>query len=204
MKFSSILVCGFVSLFIFLVGVAMVNPKTAYASDVEEMEAEAEDTPTIREVRKKLRQSEQGTLHVVGHLTINNTTKEEVFDYLANLENDVHWYPGTLSSTLVSGNGGAGTVYQETVFFFEQEIPVTATVLKVKPHRSFWFTSGGVFTNLTNYRVRKAGHHKVRFTLDSTVEATNGVTQEFFEQYLTLAFQNLLTAMGKTGTIEIE
>lgn len=162
--------------------------------------------PKVSEVRKKLKNSEVGTLHVVGTVTIDGITEEELYSFLVNFENDVLWYPGTLSSERVKGDGGVGSVYQEVVYFFEQQIPVKATVLELKPKKSIWFTSDGVFTNLTNYRIKKVGGKKsgkVQMTLDSTVEATNGVTQEFFAQYLGQTLQNLLTALGKTGSIEI-
>jgi len=173
--------------------------------DSEQMvQPERADVPTIEEIRYKLSQSPYGTLHVVGSVTIDDARKSEIFKYVTNLENDVHWYPGTLSSHRASGHGGPGTIYNEVVSFFNQQIPVKATVLRVHPSKSFWFTSDGVFTNLTNYRVVKVSKGKVKLTVDSTVEASNGVTKEFFGQYLTLTLQTLLTTLGKTGTVQIE
>lgn len=161
--------------------------------------------PKVADIQEKLERSEVGTLHVVGTVTIDDITEEELYTFLVNFENDVHWYPGTLSSQRTEGSGEVGSVYQEVVYFFEQQIPVKATVLELTPHTTIWFTSDGVFTNLTNYRISKVegGANKVQMTLDSTVEATNGVTQEFFAQYLNQTLQNLLAALGKTGEIEL-
>jgi uncharacterized protein YndB with AHSA1/START domain len=157
----------------------------------------------VAEVKKRFAESPHGTLHVVGTLTIAAASPDEVFTFITNLDNDKKWYPGVISSALESGDGGPGTVYQEMVFMFEQQIPVTATVLDVQAPHSFSFTSNGIFTNLTEYRVASAADGKTDFTLESTVEADKGVTQEYFTQYLTLTFQQLLTAMGKTGTLVI-
>lgn len=153
-------------------------------------------------MQEMLKSHDENVLFINGYVDINNATQEEVYKFVSDLSNDHLWYPGTLSSVKVSGNGGPGTVYKEQIYFNGLQ-DITATVLATHPNHSFWFTSDGILTNITKYTLLKRPNHKVRFVMTSVVKVPPGVTKEFMEQYLTATFQSLLQNLGKTGEVHV-
>ncbi|MFG1910122.1 SRPBCC family protein [Kribbella sp. NPDC048928] len=55
-------------------------------------------------------------------------TPERVFDYLADFRSTEEWDPGTVRTTLVSGDGGVGTTYRNTSRFNGRETELTYVV----------------------------------------------------------------------------
>jgi hypothetical protein len=176
---------------------------SARSSLFSEMRQDAPRSESLRNIFP-IFESRENLLHVKGSVLIHDTTKSEVYDFVSNLDNDTQWYPGTLTSELVSGNGGPGSVYHETIVFGGTQANITATVLAAVPNNSFWFTSDGLLTNLTRYRLQRRQGGDVEFTLSSVVQVPEGVTQADMENYLTYAFTLLLGALGKTGEITIQ
>jgi hypothetical protein len=142
-----------------------------------------------------------GRLHIQGTLVIHNITVEEVWAFTSNLENDDVWYPGTFDATLVSGDGGRGSVYTETVCFGGGCVSITATILQYVPNNKLRFMSDGILINETQYTYHQNPDGSVRFNVDSFVEAPAGVTQTDLENFLAFAFTLLLGALGRTGEI---
>ena len=61
---------------------------------------------------------------------------ELVFGYLADFTTTTHWDPGTVLTTLVSGDGGVGTVYANRSRFMGRENDLTYVVEELAPfHR---------------------------------------------------------------------
>lgn len=59
-----------------------------------------------------------------------------VFDYLADFRTTQEWDPGTVRTTLVSGDGGVGTTYHNTSRFNGRETELTYVVEEcVRPDR---------------------------------------------------------------------
>lgn len=142
-------------------------------------------------------------VNVTGEVIIYNADRQEVFNFVADLGNDHLWWPGTISSELVEGDGGNGSVWQEYIFFGEGLFPIRATLMGTVPGSHVWFTSDGILPNLTHYHLRDGANGEVIMTLQSQVVLPEGVTKEFMEQYLFLTFQNLLGVLGEEGEVHV-
>lgn len=140
---------------------------------------------------------------VQGYVDIEDISKQEVFDYISNLENDTQWYPGTLTSEQICGDGGAKSQYKEVVALTGTPIEITATVMRVIPGTAVWFKSDNVLPNVSNYLVTRRGHDTVRMTLTSSVGLPDGYSEADLETYLELVLNSLLTALGKEGTVVV-
>lgn len=140
---------------------------------------------------------------VTGEVVLYDADRQEVFNFVSDLGNDHLWWPGTNSSTLVSGDGGNGSVWQEYIFFGEGLFPIEATLMGTVPGEQVWFTSDGILPNLTHYHLRDGNNGEVIMTLQSQVQLPAGVTKEFMEQYLTYTFYNLLGVLGKAGEVNV-
>ncbi len=57
----------------------------------------------------------------------------EVFAYLADFTSTTEWDPGTVSTTLVSGDGGVGTTYENVSTFRGRETRLTYVVEEYVP-----------------------------------------------------------------------
>ena len=60
-----------------------------------------------------------------------------VFAYLSDFTNTNEWDPGTVRTTLVSGDGGVGTTYANTSKFLGRETELTYEVEKYQPDSLF-------------------------------------------------------------------
>jgi hypothetical protein len=60
-----------------------------------------------------------------------------VFAYLSDFTNTNEWDPGTVRTTLVSGDGGVGTTYDNTSRFMGRETELTYEVVQHEPDRLF-------------------------------------------------------------------
>ncbi len=58
----------------------------------------------------------------------------EVFAYLSDFTSTTEWDPGTISTTLVSGDGGVGTVYANTSRFNGRQAALTYRVTALVPN----------------------------------------------------------------------
>jgi uncharacterized protein YndB with AHSA1/START domain len=58
----------------------------------------------------------------------------EVFDYLADFTNTNEWDPGTVTTTLVSGDGGVGTTYRNISQFRGRQTELSYVVTEVVPN----------------------------------------------------------------------
>jgi hypothetical protein len=143
-------------------------------------------------------------VYVEGSVLLDNVDQETVFNYVANLENDPSWYPGTLSSQLVSGDGNTGSQYQEVVAFGPEPVSITATVLGVQPNHRFSFTSDSFLVNVTEYEVRRRPDGKTELVLSSYVQLPPGFSREMLVGYLNLVLNTLPGALGTTGTVSIQ
>jgi uncharacterized protein YndB with AHSA1/START domain len=54
--------------------------------------------------------------------------RDRVFDYLSDFRTTEEWDPGTVRTTLVSGDGGVGTTYHNTSRFNGRETELTYVV----------------------------------------------------------------------------
>ncbi len=62
---------------------------------------------------------------------------DKVFAYLSNFTNAEQWDAGTVSCRRTEGDGGVGSVYQNTSRFLGRETRLEYTVLAVDPQRRF-------------------------------------------------------------------
>ncbi len=58
------------------------------------------------------------------------TPIDRAFAYLADFTTTNHWDPGTVSTTLISGDGGVGTTYANISTFLGQRSELTYTVIE--------------------------------------------------------------------------
>lgn len=62
---------------------------------------------------------------------------EAVFAYLSDFTTTTEWDPGTISTELVSGNGGVGTRYHNTSKFLGRETELDYLVVELVPSERF-------------------------------------------------------------------
>lgn len=63
--------------------------------------------------------------------TVRTTrSPEQVFSYLADFTTTMQWDPGTVETTLVSGDGGVGTTYRNISSFMGRRTELTYTVVE--------------------------------------------------------------------------
>ena len=60
-----------------------------------------------------------------------------VFAYLSDFTTTNEWDPGTVQTTLVSGDGGLGTTYDNTSRFLGRKTEITYEVVTLDPDRLF-------------------------------------------------------------------
>lgn len=142
-------------------------------------------------------------LQVQGWLLIEDTSREEAFEFLSDLENDPLIYPGTLSAVRTSGDGGVGTTYEETIVFGGVESDIVATILEYKQDKWLKFKADNLLQNVSAYRLYPTFSGHTVLKLESYVVVPEGVTQEDMEAYLNLVFGNMLTELDTTGHIWI-
>lgn len=133
--------------------------------------------------------------HVTGKIIIHDIAVEDVYAYVADLHHDTCWYPGTLTSELVSGDGGKGSVYHEQVGFFGQVFDISATVLHLVPNKHVRFTSDGIFINQTRYDMKQLQDGSTEFIIDSFVLVPEGATYDW-NLYLQALTYQLLGCLG--------
>lgn len=141
--------------------------------------------------------------HVTGKLIIHNITVEEVYDYVVDIENEAEWYPGVLSSVLISGDGGRGTVYEQQFFFAGQIFTFNVIINQTVDDKLIILTTDGLLANETRYQFKQLGDGSVEFTVDAFVQAPAGFPPEDIQAFLTFSLFNLLGALGTTGEVII-
>jgi hypothetical protein len=142
-------------------------------------------------------------LNVEGTVTLHDISPEEVFAFVSNLENDPQLYPGTFNAVRTSGDGGVGTTYTETIYFGGAISDITATILGYKENHWLKFKADNLLNNVSAYEVKASGSDDTELELESFVYVPEGVTQADMELFMTLVFQNMMTAFNTTGEIEI-
>lgn len=85
-------------------------------------------------------------MHVERTFTVSRSV-EDVFDYLSNFENTEEWDPGTLSTRLISGEGGLGTQYANRSEFMGREVDLTYETIGYD--RPTFFSCRGTNKNAT-------------------------------------------------------
>lgn len=198
MKVSHFFKAGVVALAVAVAGIVATSPALAKGS------LENINVPGIRSEEQQIFTDLSKVVYVEGSVVLDNTSRASLYNFVADLENDPLWYVGTLSSERISGNGGPGTKYVETVAFGPTPVQVTATVLYTQPNNRFIFTSDSFLTNLTEYRVKNRPQGKAELTIRSLVQLPEGFTEEQLVGYLELVLNTLPGAMGTTGTVTIE
>lgn len=66
-----------------------------------------------------------------------NASPEAVFAYLSDFTTTNEWDPGTVRTTLLSGDGGVGTTYANTSKFMGRETELTYEVVRHEPNTVF-------------------------------------------------------------------
>jgi hypothetical protein len=148
-------------------------------------------------------QNPDNLLHVEGWLLIEDTSKQEAFAFLSDLENDPLIYPGTLSAVRTSGDGGVGTTYDETIIFGGVQSDIVATILGYKQNKWLKFKADNLLQNVSAYKLRQKRGGDTLLKLESYVEVPEGVGQADMEAYLNLVFSNILTQLDTTGQVWI-
>lgn len=165
--------------------------------------AQATMSKNVMKLQGQVFDNRSEVTHVTGEVIFDDADRQVVYDFVSDLGNDHLWWPGTVSSTLISGDGGNGSVWEEFIFFGTGLFPVRATLMGTVSGEHVWFTSDGILPNLTHYHLRDGANGEVIMTLQSQVQLPEGVTKEFMEQYLFLTFQNLLGVLGETGEVHV-
>ncbi len=75
-------------------------------------------------------------MEIVRTVTVDRPV-ERVFAYLSDFTNTNEWDPGTVRTTLQSGDGGVGTRYHNVSEFMGRETELVYVVLEVSPTEVF-------------------------------------------------------------------
>ncbi len=135
-------------------------------------------------------------------MTVNNTTAQELYDFVSDLNNDHFWYPGIISTTLISGNGGSGSLYLQTADLGAGAFDNNIYVKVARDGKRVVLEGTGDFITYTaNYRFKDKNNGKAEFRNFSKVSGP-GLTQDALNQYETFSLSNLMNHLGKTGNIE--
>jgi uncharacterized membrane protein len=100
-----------------------------------------------------------------------NRPVEEIFGFLANLENDIKWRSEWVETKNTSGGDtGVGATFCLTGKFLGRRVPTTYEVIEYEPNRSAaWKTVSGPFP-LKFQRTFERGEGGTRFTIKYEVE----------------------------------
>lgn len=137
-------------------------------------------------------------------LTLKGVTRQQVASFTSDVRNDVYWYPGVLDAQRVSGNGGKGTLYTETINFGGTTFTGNVSVLAyLQGHYIVEYSYGG-FVESTGLLIWEDAADGAKFTLYGLIPAIPGVPIDVLRQQLAyadnLASTNLLNHFNTTGT----
>lgn len=211
---------------LFSLGVAVMRPSTVQAFDFTEMVAPQSidvfapvisfvlnhynapflqnDLNPLYSFRKIIAPSTQ-YVESTGTVEIKNVTREQLASFTSDTRNDVYWYPGVSSVVRTRGNGGTGTIYDETINFggtnFTDQVYVAALVpgyLFVENSINGPIQSSGVLT----YASTTDG---AKLTLRGLIPVPQGFDPDQFRALLgqsnSVSFTSLANHFNSTATV---
>jgi hypothetical protein len=147
------------------------------------------------------------TINVSVSVRVDGVSKNTLYGFLTNLENDALWYPGIISSEKVkSGPRGrlVGSRYHQVAYV----TPTLTTntdidVLGAVSNNLFLIKGDGDLADYTAlYTFSKAANGSGVWTLTAQYKAP-GFTEEIFRQYITFAMNSLIAYYNTTGEVTV-
>ena len=132
-------------------------------------------------------------------------TPERVFDYLADFRTTEEWDPGTIRTTLTSGDGGVGTTYRNSSRFSGRETELTyVTEQLARPDRVVLRGENRTVVARDTMTLRMAGQltqvsYRAEFRFKGLARLAEPFLRRPFERLGDEAEVGLRNALGKLG-----
>lgn len=96
----------------------------------------------------------------VEHSVVINRSVEEVFAFITDLKNDLHWQSGMMeSSKTPDRQTGVGTVVRHVRRFLGRQIDASVEITEYEPNKKIWLRSiSGPFRFTGGYTFEPLGH----------------------------------------------
>jgi hypothetical protein len=138
----------------------------------------------------------------IATVDLKGVSKNDLFDFVTDVGNDIYWYPGVVDAPRLSGDGRTGTVYQETInlgggFQYTDNVTIEAFL---ENHYDVEVSTGGP-VNSWGYLVIKNTPEGASLTLVGVVPQNPFLTADALQQALTFAYGNLASHYNTTGTV---
>lgn len=131
---------------------------------------------------------------------------EEVFAYLADFTNSTEWDPGTIRTTLSSGDGGVGSSYRNVSRFLGQRTELTYVLEEADPpHRLRLRGENRTVVAEDTMTLAPTGSggteltYRARFTFQGWARFVAPLTAPAFKRLGDEAEQKLLEVLGGPG-----
>jgi hypothetical protein len=136
---------------------------------------------------------------------VDNMTPEDLFDFVTNIENDLLYYPGIQDvELLVEGDEDlVGTLYLQSGEFMGFPFVTTINITHGKYGKYVVLRgeSAGL-SYVAEYHFHKHGQNGAIFQTTSIVNGY-GLSPETQIQYQQFSYNQMLTVLGKTGTVNV-
>lgn len=135
---------------------------------------------------------------------VEDISRNDLADFVFNVDNDVFFYPGVLTSeTVVPGPDGGleGSEHLQTGIFNGFPFETYIVINKVEEGRYMIHQGDGLVSYKTIYTVRTGfGGNSAVFSTNSIVEGP-GISADQISEFTSISFQNLLDYLGKDGNV---
>ena len=122
------------------------------------------------------------------------TPIDRVFGYLSDFTTTEDWDPGTVTTTRRTGDGGLGTVYDNTSSFMGSKTELEYTVTELVPEKRFQLRGENktvTATDTMTFEPTPTGGTKVTYHADFQFKGLVGKAAPLLSPVLGLAFKKL-------------
>jgi carbon monoxide dehydrogenase subunit G len=127
---------------------------------------------------------------------------ELVWGFLTDFTTTEQWDPPTVSTTLVSGDGGVGTVYRNVSRILGRDAEIEYTVVEREPMKLFQLE--GTTSSMTMLDTMKFAEDGGRTTVTYTAEFNPEGVAKLFEPLMPLGLKKLGDAAAESMQRELE
>jgi uncharacterized protein YndB with AHSA1/START domain len=131
-----------------------------------------------------------------------STPLERVWAFLTDFTSTEQWDPPTVSTTLVSGDGGVGSVYRNVSRILGQNTQIEYTVVEIEPMKAFRLE--GKTSSMTMLDTMRFDNDGGRTTVTYTAEFNPEGAAKLIEPLMPLGLKKLGDDAAKSMQRELE